>query len=177
MHNQVSARVVINLPREIAWEKLQDLTRAHDYVPGVIKTEITTANTTGVGASRRVYQSDSKSLDETVVEWQEGHGFLLRLHRGARGAPPPFAEAQFRYRIDDAGNGQTSLTTTLIYTPAMGLFGRLLDKWLLNKAMRGTIRDVALAMKAYYESGEPTTPERIKQLKAALREQNRNAAQ
>lgn len=165
MRNQVSARVVINVPREAAWQKLQDLTLAHNYVPGIIKTEITTAKTTGVGASRRVYQSETKGLDETVTEWQDGHGFLIRLHRGDKGAPPPFSEAFFRYRIDDAGNGQTSLTTSLHYVPALGGFGRLLDKWLLNKAMRGTIRDVALSMKAFYETGEPTTPERLKQIK------------
>lgn len=166
MSSQASARVVVNVPRETAWNKLQDLTLAHNYVPGLIRTEITTDKRVGVGASRRVYQNETRGMDETVIEWQDGHGFLIRLHRGDKGAPPPFSEAFFRYRIDDAGNGQTSLTTTLSYVPALGAFGRLLDRWLLNKAIRGTVRDVALSMKAYYESGEPTTPECLKVLKA-----------
>ncbi len=33
--------------------------------------------------------------------------------------------------------------------------------------MQGVISDVAIAMKLYYESGEPTTPEKLKQHKAA----------
>jgi hypothetical protein len=32
--------------------------------------------------------------------------------------------------------------------------------------MRKVIEDVALAMKLYYESGEPTTPDKLKQYKA-----------
>lgn len=166
MSSEATARVVIDVPREQAWNKLRDLGMAHNYVPGIVKTEVTTAKKEGVGASRKVFQSETKGLDETVTEWDEGHGFLIRLHRGDNGAPPPFKNASFRYRIDDAGNGQTALTTSLIFTMRWGAFGSFLHSRLLAGVFRSTIRDVALSMKAFYESGEATTPEKLKQIKA-----------
>ena len=169
MSSEATARVVMNVPRDQAWEKLRDISQAHNYVPGIIKTEVTTSKTEGVGASRKVYQSETKGLDETVIEWNEGQGFLIRLHRGEEGAPPPFKDASFRYRIEDAGNGQTALTTSLIFTMRWGAFGDFLHRRLLAGIFRTTIRDVALSMKAYYESGEPTTPAKLKQIKADLK--------
>ncbi len=170
MKGEATARVVVNMPREQAWEKLRDLSLAHNYVPGIIKTEITTEKTEGIGASRRVFQSATKGLDETVVEWNEGHGFVIRLHRGDAGAPPPFKDAAFRYQLDDAGNGQTALTTSLMYNMRWGKLGDLMQKHLLGKIFRTVIRDVAISMKAFYESGEPTSKQRLKQLKTTLKQ-------
>lgn len=167
MHNEVSSQVTINVPRAQAWEKLQDLTLAHNYVPGLVKTEITTELKQGVGASRKVYQTETKGIDETVVEWQDGHGFLIRLHRGDRGAPAPFKEAFFRYRIDDGDSADTTLlTTSMSYTMGMGFIGGLLERLLLKKLFTSVIRDVAISLKQFYESGERVTPAMLKQLKS-----------
>lgn len=162
---EVMADVLIDMPKNQAWTKLRDLSLAHNYVPGLVKTELTTEQTEGVGASRKVYQSETKGIDETVVEWEDGHGFLIRLHRGEDGPPPPFREAWFRYRLDDAGSGKTRLTTRLIYTVRWGGLGAWLERNLLRNAFRGVVRDVAVSLKLFYESGEKTTPERLKQAK------------
>ena len=95
MKHEAAARVVINMPREQAWSLLRDLSLAHNYVPGITRTEITTEKAEGPGASRRVFQSSGKGMDETIVEWNEGHGFLIRLHRGEKGAPPPLPMRHF----------------------------------------------------------------------------------
>jgi len=98
MGGVVSCTLYMKISREKAWDILQDLSVPHLYVPGLVKTEITTEKIQGVGASRKVYQTETKGLDETVEEWNEGHGFLIRLHQGDRGAPPPFSKGHFRYR-------------------------------------------------------------------------------
>jgi hypothetical protein len=165
MKHEATARVVINMPREDAWNLLKDLSLAHHYVPGIARTEITTDKAEGLGASRRVYQASGKGLDETVTEWNEGHGFLIRLHKDDKGAPPPFAKAAFRYRIDDAGHDCTALTTSLMFDMRWGVAGRLLYERLLHKVFRGVIRDVALSMKQYYETGESVSPAQLKQLR------------
>jgi len=165
---EVSTTVRVALPRARAWELLRDLSLAHNYVPGLVKTEITTAARQGVGASRKVYQSETSGIDETVEEWNEGHGFLIRLHRGPAGPPFPFAEAHFRYAIDDDGDA-TRLTTALIYTVRGGAVGRFLDAWVLRGIIDRTIRDVALSQKCYYESGTPVTKRQLKEARAAFR--------
>lgn len=155
MNYEASARVVISLPKEQVWARLQDLTLAHCYVPGVLRCELHQGPVTGVGASRRVHQKFGRWLDETVVEWNEGRGFVLRLHRGDKGAPAPFRQAQFRYQIDDAGNQQTAFTARLSFSMRWGRVGAWLYRRLLRGAVNRTIRDVAGGLKEFYES-QPT---------------------
>ena len=80
--SEATATTILNMPIEEAWSKLQDFSLAHNYVPGIIKTEITTTKKNGLGASRKVYQSPKRALEETIVEWNEGTGFPIRLHKG-----------------------------------------------------------------------------------------------
>lgn len=163
--------LVVDVPCARAWQQLRDLGLAHCYVPGIVRTEIRTARSSGVGASRRVYQSESRWLDETVVEWHEGSGFVIRLHKGDRGPPPPFRAAAFRYWIEPEGCDRTRLSTTLSYSVRWGLVGRLLDTWVLAKAIRANVRDVAVGLKEFYETGLAVTPARHAELRAARRTQ------
>ena len=153
MQTSLSHSVVINMPRAEAWTRLRDLSLAHNYVPGLVGTEIRTALREGVGASRRVYQTPERGIDETVVEWSEGEGFLIRLHRGDKGAPPPFAQASFRYWLEDVDADHTRLVTTLAYTPRWGALGRWFDRKVLRKAVGDNVRAVARGLKDFYERG------------------------
>lgn len=165
MAQHVSAQVVIDLPRDRAWDKLRDISLAHHYVPGIKKTEIVTGEREGVGASRYVYRSERSYIQETVTEWQEGEGFRIRLHKGDKPAPP-FREAWFRYQLEDAGNATTLFTASMDFSLPWGPVGAWLEKRMAG-LVQATIADVALSMKLYYETGEPTTPAALKAAKSA----------
>ena len=165
LSSKASFHVHVGVSREKAWGLLRDLSLAHNYVPGLVATEITTEYKEGVGASRKVYQSQTKGIDETVEEWNDGCGFLIRLHRGDAGPPLPFKNAWFRYAIADDGDG-IKLTTSLVYVMRWGLIGQFLDRILLNRIIKGRIRDVGLSLKIYWETGKRVTPERLKQARA-----------
>jgi len=167
MTQEVHAQVLIDLPREAAWAKLRDIALAHNYVPGIVRTEVVTAQREGVGASRYVYRNAKSYIQETVEEWQEGSGFLIRLHRGDRPAPP-FRNAWFRYQLEDAGPDRTRFTASLRYELPWGAFGAWLERRMAG-TVRRTIADVAAAMKLYYETGEPTTPAALRAYRASLR--------
>jgi hypothetical protein len=167
MAETTTADIVIDVPLSRAWEKLSDISLAHNYVPGIVKTAIVSERPQGVGASRYVYRNEKSYIQETVEEWQEGEGFLIRLHRGHRPAPP-FREAWFRYALSAQGPAQTLLTVQLSYEMPWGGFGR----WLGGRMagfVQSTIADVALSMKLYYETGQPTTPAALKAAKAGLK--------
>lgn len=166
MSSTATWQVVIDMPREKAWGILQDLSKAHNYVPGIVDTQITTSQKTGVGASRKVYMSKTNAMDETVTEWNEGYGFRIRLHKGPKDAP--FPRSYFLYKLEDDVPGKTRLTTEMGYVMPGGAIGGWLDKLLINSIVRGRIRDVALSMKLFYETGQPTKPAALKQLRAQL---------
>lgn len=164
MSQTVSSQVVINIPREAAWEKLKDISVAHHYVPGIVKTEIVSDQTEGIGASRYVYRSAKSYIQETVTEWNEGSGFLIKLHKGDKPAPP-FKSASFTYQLEDGEPGTTRFTASMTFELPWGGFGQWLERR-LSGFVDKTIADVALSMKLYYESDEPTTAARLKTYKA-----------
>jgi uncharacterized membrane protein len=157
MSSTASCKVLVNLPRETVWEGLRDLSRAPFYVPNLTATEFTTAKHTGVGASRRVFQTNGKPLDETVESWDEGYGFLLKLHNGDK-APAPFKKAWFDYRIADAPDGKTYFLPSLIYELPWGPIGALLNLLIIGPFARKSTQQVADNFKRYYETGEITNP-------------------
>jgi hypothetical protein len=167
MSQEVSAQILIDIPLTEAWAQLRDISLAHNYVPGIVNTVIVSEQTEGVGASRYVYRNEKSYIQETVEEWQEGSGFLIRLHKGDKPAPP-FRRAWFRYRLAEHGPGQTQFTASLRYEMPWGRPGA----WLGAKMagfVRATINDVAIAMKLYYETGTPTTRAALKAYKARLK--------
>ena len=155
MTRQVSTQVQIDIPRAEAWNKLRDISLAHNYVPGIVKTEIVSAQTEGVGASRYVYRNAKSYIQETVEEWDEGQGFLIRLHQGVKSAPP-FRNAWFRYQLAAEGADKTLFTASLKFEMPWGFLGVWLEKR-LEKIVAATVADVARSMKLYYETGTPTT--------------------
>ena len=78
------------------------------YVPGIQRTEITSSAPEGIGASRRVYTSDTDYLIETVLAWRPEQGFTLALTDADGCAPLPFSAARFAYQIEAAGEGAAS---------------------------------------------------------------------
>ncbi len=166
--NEVSSEIEADMSMPQAWDKLRDLSMPHNYVQGLTKTEMTTELREGVGASRQVFSKSRPPVDETVVVWDEGHGFLLKLHYGDNDAQGPFKRSFFSYAIEHAGD-KTVLKNTMQYEMKWGLFGTILDKLFLRKVYRAVVRDVVIAQKAFYESGEATTAEKLKQLKHAFK--------
>ena len=165
MHD-VSASSIVDMPRENAWEKLRDISLAHHYVPGIVKTEILGNQAEGVGASRYVYRNEKSYIQETVTEWRDGEGFTIKLHRGDKPAPP-FREAWFDYQLSDHGTRQTQITTRMAYALPLGALGRFLGKRMENVVQK-TIADVAYSMTLFYETGQPTTASALRNYKDSL---------
>lgn len=156
--SSASAEVVLEMPRAQVWERLRDLTKGHYYVPGLKDCRMTTKQMEGVGASRRVYTTSGMEMDETVAEWNEGKGLVLRLHDGDGPPPPIFTEARFHYIFEDLPGGKTLFRPTMTYSLKFGALGRLLDKLLLNMIIRSNMKKVGLGLKQYYETGKPSNP-------------------
>ena len=163
MRTWIDYSVVMSIPHAQAWEKLRDLTQPHAYVPGLLGCDMHTDQREGVGVSRRVYKR-FMALDETVVSWQDGEGFTLRLHDGEKDKPLP--GAHFSYKIAPEGEAQTRLTVAMYYMFPLGLVGQWLDKLLVRGQVNKEIRDVGLAVKHYYETSQSPSKQDLKRLRA-----------
>jgi hypothetical protein len=155
--NQISAETQLAMPRAEAWAKLRDLTLAQYYVPGVMRIEITTTQREGVGASRRAYCKGRPPVDETVILWEDGWGYTIKLHNGHK-PPTPFKQAQFTYWLDDAPGGETRMRATMSYEPPFGILGRLMNALLLRHLLPATLNSIGRGLKQVYETGASANP-------------------
>ncbi len=161
---EITGETKINLPIEACWEKLRDYSLAHNYVPDVLDTKITTEQKEGVGTARKVFMKNAPDgLDETIVEWMEGTGFRLRLHKGDGRAIPIFQDIHFEYRIEDAGNNETWFRPRMFLKPRFGF--NILSRTVIKKKMTQTLAVIGQSMKEFYESGEPTSDARVAEIR------------
>ena len=68
MTQEVNADTIIDIPVSKAWEKLRDLSLAHNYVPGIVKTELVSEQREGVGASRYVYRNAKSYIQDIKAQ-------------------------------------------------------------------------------------------------------------
>ena len=161
MSTTVRGAAAIPLPIDACWQKMRDLGRAKDYVPGLSDCVVTTAAREGLGASRIVTHRQFGPMNETVVAWDEGRGMTLRLHRqDERGDRParPFAEAYFRYEFRPAASGDPGaceIHTALTYRLPLGPLGRVADRLFLRRLFRQNVVDAAVCLAENYRTDRP----------------------
>lgn len=171
MSTTVRAAAAIPLPLEVCWEKMRDLRRARDYVPGLTDTVITTDRKEGVGASRIVTHRQFGAMNESVVVWDEGRGMTLRLHKGEKPARP-FAEAFFRYEFRPGAAGGAGaaaaaceIHTALTYRLPFGALGRLLDRLFLRRVFAQNVADAAVCLAENYQTDRPVPASELPRLR------------
>ena len=171
MSTTVRGAAAIPLPIGACWQKMRDLSRAKDYVPGLSDCVVTTAAKEGIGASRIVTHRQFGAMNETVVAWDEGRGITLRLHKqGEHGDGParPFAEAFFRYEFRPAASGDAAaceIHTALTYRLPLGPLGRLADRLFLRRLFRQNVVDAAVCLAEYYRTDRPVPDDALPRLR------------
>ena len=152
---QASVSVLVDVPVGQAWEKLQDFSLAHNYVPKLTRTKIVSTVRSGLGAHRHVY-TGSKYIEETIVQWNEGQGFTIKLHKGAQ-PMPPFQLAEFDYLLSEQSLEQTRIELTLRFAMPWGVIGKFLGRSMMLPVMRKQLLQIAAGVKHFYETGNPAT--------------------
>lgn len=150
----VAASIVVDIPQSEAWEILQDFSVPHHYVPDLAATEIVSDLKSGLGAHRRVYNEDGSFIEETIVEWTQGSGFVINLHEGSE-VMAPFNFAQFRYLLESDNPDRCRIRVSMSTRMPMGYVGLALQKWVIKGVATESLKGVAAGMKLYYETGKP----------------------
>jgi len=163
-----TVQVNLSIDGPAAWHRMRDFSVAHQYVPDLTGTRINTEQRNDVGASRTVFRTGGATLDETIVEWHEGNGFVIRLHQGDQPLKP-FTEARFHYRLKVTEVGSSMVELAIEYSMPWGWLGRWLDRRLISPAMRKTLVQTAAGLKHYYETGRPATDDDRQAFRSCVR--------
>ena len=156
----VQNQIMIDLPIASSWEKVRDISLANNYIPNVNKIEIVTEKKEGVGACRKAYlDKGNKVVDETVIAWNDGTGFTLKLDIEGKRVLPWFNEFYFRYHIEEADH-KTYFKPAILYQPRINFMVRF-QKKIFNCILSKELKVICASMKYYYETNQPTSKERL----------------
>ena len=101
------------------------------------------------------------AMDETVTDGKKV--MVFRRHDGPK--DKPFPKSYFIYSIEDGTNNTTLFTATMGYSFPLGFLGKLIDGLMIAPIVQGEIRDVALAVKHYYENSTTPSKDDLKRLR------------
>ena len=143
---KLTASACIDAPVERVWGVLSELT-AIQYWVGAIQHSYCPGQQRGVGAVR-ICELRQARIEETILEWNEGHSFK---YRGV--GAPMIATATNSWSVAAHGD-QTLVTSVAEATLKGGVLGRALE--LLAKPMFARLGAQSLAsLKYYVEQGKP----------------------
>jgi len=140
--------ITIAAPREKVWAILTDLGALDAYDPTVANAEVTSAQLSGVGASRKVDMADGRhwfSEEMTLCEPTERLAFELTACNF------PISSLRHSYEVESVGEG-TRVSQRMEYTVKYGPLGVLMDKLVLRRQSDAGIKKFFAGLKEHAES-------------------------
>ena len=144
--SRLASSVHIEAPPEKVWDVLADFGGVSRFNPSVPTSYSTSPQLEGVGATRHCNLKPMGSVEERIIEWDEGAGYKVDIYDSSK--VPPFRRSHADLRIEAEGDG-TRFTGTLDYELRHGVVDRLGARAQFAKAWRR----FAAGLQSYVETG------------------------
>ena len=160
----IESSIRIDAPKEKVWAALADFGNIQNFHPGLKSSHSTSQASGGVGATRQCVLKPMGTIQERIVEWNEGESMLVHIYEG-KGMPPlDFDTLKARFILREEGSG-TAATMRMNYD-TKGLGGAVMGP-MLKSQYRKVIPQILQGLKFYVEKGRTPTSQDLKQLAAA----------
>lgn len=143
----LTSTVHIDAPTAHVWEILADFGAVYRFNPSVRSSHSTSEASTGTGATRHCDLAPMGSVEERIIDWNEGTSCTIEIFESSR--LPSFTRSIAHMVVMPEGDG-CRFTGTLDYELRFGLIDRLGAQRTFGKAWKR----FAAGLKAYAESGE-----------------------
>ena len=156
---KITKEIEINAPQTKVWSVLADIGAVVNYNPVVTKSYYTSDNRQGIGASRHCDLLPMGSVEERIIEWDEGKSYKIEIFEGKS---IPF-KGIGTFELTDNGN---STNVKMIFEPIIGygLFGKIMG-FLMKEKMNKMIAGVVIGLKHHLETDELVTAETYKKIR------------
>ncbi len=148
----ISKTIHIKSTQQQAWDVLRDFNNVYTWAPGVEESYGLTVKDKQVGAGRHCKLDGFGEIDEYVIQWDEGTGFVYDVSPLG-----PLTNALSRWKLVDNGP-TTSLIVELNYDIRFGLIGKIMHKLIMRKKLEESLPDTLNALKKRIETGELYRP-------------------
>ncbi len=148
----VGVDIRIDAPKPDVWRVLADLERLQDYDPFVVKSFFLSAVREGVGATRQCDVPDGTHVQERVVSWQEGDGYVLEVLED--GTDYPMLDQQVEFALEET-DGATRVDMTYRYALKPDVSAS--DAEEMKQGGQELVTGLLANLKRLVETGEPVT--------------------
>lgn len=143
--------IVINVPKQKAWEAIADFGNICHGHPAVSVSRVTSAQKTGVGATRHCdFTMMGASAEERIAEWNEGKNVKIEVYELKK--MPGLQTTSLNLQIDEQGEN-TVLTATLSYSMKNAFFD-IMNALMMKKMNSDLLNGILAGHKKYIETGE-----------------------
>jgi carbon monoxide dehydrogenase subunit G len=149
---QFTKTILIDAPRSEVWRTLADLEAVELYSPSVKTATYTLDERERVGASRYCDFHGPGSVNERVVNWEEGERLGIHIEKGF---PAEDVIADFRLRDEDGG---TRVDVHFSYERKYGPIGALMDRLMMRSYAEKAMHSLVKGLKRHTETGERQEP-------------------
>ena len=151
----MSADLVIRASAQKVWDVLADFSAVDTWAPQVTKSFALGPEAQGLGAGRHCDIKGFGSIQEEIIEWNEGRGFTYRVTPLG-----PLGVSQSRWTVYPIDSGSCKVVTELGYDVRMGLFGKLLHALMMRPKLKKAFPQSLEALGKRVETGELVRPRR-----------------
>jgi len=144
---RLEERIDIHAPHPIVWGVLGDFGGVAAWAPYLRSSSLVGQSETGVGCYRVMRHFWGFRLEESVVEWEEGHRFTFEVLK----VPYPMTDVRESWQVVN-GDGQVSVTTIVEYDMHLGPLGAALDAAIVSHLVRREMRGGLRGLKRYAET-------------------------
>ena len=156
---KITKEVEINAPKAKVWSVLADIGAVEKYNPVVTKSYSTSENKQGLGASRHCDLLPMGSVEEKIIEWDEGESYKIEIFEGKA---IPF-KGTGKFELTENGK---STNVKMTFEPDMGngIFGKIMG-FMMKEKMNKMITGVVIGLKHHLETAELVSAKTYKKIR------------
>ncbi len=160
--SKITKEVEINTPKAKVWSVLADIGAVENYNPVVTKSFYTSDNKQGIGTSRHCDLLPMGSVEERIIEWDEGESYKIEIFEGKA---IPF-KGTGTFELTDNGK---STNVKMTFEPMMGngIFGKIMG-FMMKEKMNKMIAGVVIGLKHHLETGELVSAKNYKKIRKQI---------
>ncbi len=156
----ITDTIRINAPKDKVWEILADFGAIINYNPGISNSYSTSEANQGVGAMRHCDLLPMGSIEERIIEWNEGSDYLVDIYQ-FNGPVPPVKNAKARLSVEADGE-QTIAHMSLRYEMKLGFIGNAMKSLMLDAQYQKAVTGILQGLKYHAETGKQGTRAALK---------------
>jgi len=147
----IKRSISINAPKQKVWDALADFGNVQNLSPNIRKSYLTSEDKIGLGSTRHCdFYSMGASVDEKIVEWNEGNSLRIELYNPKN--LPMIRDMEAVFELEEKGS-QTVIKGTFEYGMSNAV-GRLLNKLKMKKMNIDSWEAFMAGIKHNLETGE-----------------------